>query len=226
MRTKLIYALSLCAALLLARNLYSMFMQLGDEVNQGAIYRIMFFHVPAAFTAATGVTVAFVASILYLVRKDMKYDALAASVTEVALPFAAANLVTGMIWGRIIWGIWWTWDPRLTSMLVSTLLYAAYLMVRRAMDEPTQRAVNSAVISIFAYPGVYITWKSIEWWRTQHPQPVLRGSGVIDPAMRATLYLNWLALLMFAVVLLLVRMRQEKTEREIDALRREVHAVA
>jgi heme exporter protein C len=226
MRTKLIYALSLCAAVLLVRNLFSMFMQLGDEVDQGAIYRIIFFHVPAAFTAGVAAAVAFVASVLYLIRKDLKYDALAAAVTELVVAFAAVNLITGMIWARIIWGIWWTWDARLTSMLVVTLMYAGYLMLRKAIDEPTQRAVNSAVLSIFAFPGVYITFKAIEWWRTQHPQPVLRGEGSMDPAMKLTLYLNWLALMLFATVLLLVRMRQERIEREIDALRREAHAVA
>jgi heme exporter protein C len=226
MSTNWIYVIGAAGALLLARNLFSMFMQLGDEIDQGAIYRIIFFHVPAAFTAGVAAFVAFIGSIMYLIKRNLKYDALAASVTEIAVTFAAANLITGMIWGRISWGIWWTWDARLTSMLVCTLMYAAYLMLRRAIEEPTQRAVNSAVLSIFTFPGVIFTYKAIDWFRTQHPQPVLRGDGYMDPDMKVTLYLNWLALLLIAGVLLSIRMRQEKCEREIDALRREAHLMA
>jgi heme exporter protein C len=96
------------------------------------------------------------------------------------------------------------------------------------VEEPTERARNSAVLSILTFPGVYITWKSIEWWATQHPGPVLsmRGAkGAMDPAMEATLYWNLLALLLFAIVLTLLRMRQEEVRRELDALRREAHAI-
>ena len=108
MREKVIYALGVAAALLLARNLYSIFMVLPDEASQGMIYRIIFFHVPAAITAMLGAFVAAFASIMFLVTKNFRYDSVAVSVTEVGLAFLAANLVTGSIWGRIIWGIWWT----------------------------------------------------------------------------------------------------------------------
>ena len=118
MRQKLIYTFALIAAVLLAWNLYKIFFIEPDEANQGAIYRIIYFHVPSAMTAATCFFVALLSSILYLVRKDLRYDAVAASVTEVSMVFATIVLVTGSIWGRIIWGIWWAWDPRLTSMLI------------------------------------------------------------------------------------------------------------
>jgi heme exporter protein C len=148
------------------------------------------------------------------------------AVTEVGLAFLAANLVTGSIWARIIWGIWWTWDSRLTSALICWLLYAGYLMLRRAIEEPTQRATFAAVFSIFAFADVPIVWFSIKWWRTQHPQPVLWGGGSIDPVMRSTLYWNLLALLCLATVLVLIRLRQEEQQREIDSLRRLAHAVS
>jgi len=213
------------AAALLARNLYVMLLQLPDEAAQGAIYRIIFFHVPAAWTAFLGFFAALVASVLYLVNKNMRYDALAVSVTEVGLAFGAANLVTGMIWGRIIWGIWWTWDPRLTSMLICWLLYSGYLMLRRAIEEPTERARISAVLSIFAFVDVPIVFFSIKWWRTQHPQPVVWGGGSMDPSMWNMLFLNWVPLLLLAIVMVMVRVRQEETQREIDALRRHAHAL-
>jgi heme exporter protein C len=149
----------------------------------------------------------------------------AVSVTEVGLAFLAANLVTGSIWARIIWGIWWTWDARLTSALICWLLYAGYLMLRRAIEEPTQRATFAAVFSIFAFTDVPIVWFSIKWWRTQHPQPVLWGGGSIDPVMKATLYWNLLALLLVAAVLVLIRLRQEEQQRELESLRRYAHAI-
>ncbi|MGH9629013.1 MAG: cytochrome c biogenesis protein CcsA, partial [Bryobacteraceae bacterium] len=165
---------------------------------------------------------------LYLWKTDLRFDAAAASVTELAVVFGAVNLITGMIWARIIWGIWWAWDARLTWMLITVLMYAGYLVLRRAIDEPTQRARSSAVLSILTFPGVVITYKAIDWWRTQHPGPVLSartGGGTMDPAMEAVLYLNWLALVLFATVLLFVRTRQEEMQRELDGLRREAHSI-
>jgi heme exporter protein C len=228
MREKLIYALSAVAAVLLVRNLYVIFLSLPDEAQQGPIYRILFVHLPAAITCFVGFLVAGIFSAMYLGSKNLRYDAVAAASTEVGLAFATVVLVTGSIWARIIWGIWWTWDARLTSMLVCWLLYASYLMLRRAVTEPTQRARFSAVLSIFAFTDVIIVWKSIEWWRTQHPGPVLSirtGGGRIDPAMEAAIYWNLLALLLFAIVLVLVRIRQEETRREIDGMRQEAHAI-
>jgi heme exporter protein C len=106
-------------------------------------------------------------------------------------------------------------------------MYAGYLMLRRAVDEPTERARNSAVLSIFIFPGVYITWKSIEWWRTQHPGPVLsiRSGGGMAPGMESPIYINLLALLCLAAVLAMLRYNQEKRRRELDSLRRTVHAI-
>ena len=224
MRDKTILVLSWFTALLLAGNLAIMLLVLPDEVEQGPIFRIIFFHVPVAWTAFVCFFAAMISSILYLVRKNLKFDSFAAAATEVGLAFGAANLLTGMIWGRIIWGIWWTWDARLTSMLVGWIIYAGYVMLRRAIEEPTERARMSAVVSILAFADVPIIFFSIKWWRTQHPQPVVYGSGIMSPAYRFMLFFNWLPLLLLGIVLLLIRMRQEQTGREIDALRREVHA--
>jgi heme exporter protein C len=228
MREKFLYGAGIAAAALLIWNLYSMFVRLPDEVMQGPIYRIIFFHVPAAFAFMLAALAAMISSVAFLVRKDFRYDAFAASVTEVGLVFGAVNLITGMIWARIIWGIWWAWDARLTFMLISWLMYAGYLMLRQAIEEPTQRARFAAVLSILTFPGVVITWKAIEWWRTQHPGPVLtiRGAeGGMDPAMEAVLYLNVLATFLFAGVLVAVRIRQERMQRELDSMRRQAHAL-
>jgi heme exporter protein C len=226
MRLKIIFALAIIAGLILSVDLYRIFLQVPDEANQGAIFRIIYFHVPAAITSFTGFYLAMFSAIGYLVTKDLRFDSIAASVNEVSLAFASITLCTGSIWGRIIWGIWWTWDPRLTSFFVCWLIYVGYFMLRRAIDDPTARARLSAVLSIFACVDIVLVWKSIEWFRTQHPGPVLeiRGGGGMAPGMEAPLWWNFLALLMLATALVLIRTRQETMKLEIDALRRHAHA--
>jgi heme exporter protein C len=227
MREKLTYALIAAGALFFFVNLYGIFDVLPDEAAQGPIYRIMFLHIPAAITCFTGFFTAMFLSIGYLSTGKLTLDAVAASINEVSLVFALVNVVTGSIWARIIWGIWWTWDYRLTSMFVCLLIYTGYLLLRRSIAEPTQRARLSAAMSIFGCVDIVIVWKSIEWFRTQHPGPVLSirtGGGNIDPSMEAMIYRNVFAFLLIAAGIVLVRMRQEETEREIDGLRRLAHA--
>lgn len=223
MREKITIGLALAAGALLAFDLYQMFLVLPDEAMQGAIYRIMFFHIPAAIAGMVGYFVALTFALLYLSSKQLKWDSLSASIVEVALVFSCVNIVTGSIWARIIWGIWWTWDYRLTSALVCILIFAGYLMLRRAIDEPTQRARLSSALCVFGCVDVVIVWKSIEWFRNNHPGPVLSirtGGGHMDPAMERIIWLNFLAVLLLGTALVLVRTRQEALSREIDSLRR------
>lgn len=227
MRQNVIYAFGLGAAILLVRNLYVMFLQLPDEANQGAIYRIMFFHIPAWWTCFLGYFAAGVASVHYLWKRNPRSDAFAVAATEVGVMFTVIGLLTGTIWARNQWGIWWTWDARLTWALITWLIYSGYLMLRRGIDDPTSRAKNTAVLNIFNFTSVAITWKAIEWWRTQHPGPVLslRGAkGATDAAMESVFHWNWLALLLLASMLVLIRLRQEEQQREVDSLRRMAHA--
>jgi heme exporter protein C len=226
MRQRILITLSGVAALLLARNLYVMLLQLPDEKEQQAVFRIIFFHVPDAWTAFLLFFAAMLASVLYLATRDLRYDALAVAATEVGLAFGGANLVTGMIWGSNIWGTAWTWDARLTAMLIGCLLYAGYLMLRHAVEEPTERAKNSAVLSIMAFADVPIIFFSIRWWRRMlHPAPVVWGGGSMSPEYWRMLFLNWAPLLLLAAVFLAVRMRQEVEQRELEALRRRAHAL-
>lgn len=226
-REKFAIALALGAAVLLSYNLYEMFLVLPDEALQGAIYRILFFHAPAALVGMIGYFVALTYSVLYLSSGNLRWDSLAASLVEVSLVFSCVNIVTGSIWARIIWGIWWTWDYRLTSALVCILIFAGYLMMRRAIEEPTQRARLSSALCIFGCVDVVIVYKSIEWFRNNHPGPVLSirtGGGTMDPAMERIFYLNMLAILMMAGAMVLIRTRQEAIAREIDSLRRFANA--
>ena len=227
MREKVAILLALAAAVLLSYDLYQMFLVIPDDAAQGPIYRIMYFHVPAAIAGMVGYFVALGLSIAYLSTRNFRYDSLAASVVEVSLVFSVLNIVTGSIWGRVIWGIWWTWDARLTSALVCVLIFSAYVMMRRSIDEPTQRARLSSALCIFGCVDVVIVWKSIDWFRTQHPAPVLSirtGGGRMDPSMELVLWLNFLAILLLGSALVLIRSRQENMAREIDSLRRFANA--
>ena len=224
MRDKILYALGIGALAILVWNINTI-ARLPEETQQGVTFKIIFFHVPMAMSAMLASAVALVSSVLFLITRNFKYDALAVSVTEVGLALLAGNLVTGSIWGRQIWGIWWTWDARLTSALVCWLLYAGYLMLRHAIEEPTQRATFAAVFSIFAFIDVPIVIFSIKWWRTQHPQPVFWGGGSFPPDWSVHFWWNVLAIALFAAVLAGVRLRQEESQREIDSLRRMAHAL-
>lgn len=223
LRSNIVYALLAIAAVVFCINFYRIVLVLPDDALQGPIYRIIYFHVPAAITAFTGFFVALVLSVWFLSSGNLKADSLAASVTEVSLIFAVINLVTGSIWARIIWGIWWTWDARLTSMLVCVLIYCGYLLLRKGIDEPTRRARLSAALSIFGFADVVIVYKSIEWFRTNHPAPVLSirtGGGHMDPRMEHALFINLLVLLFVSAALVIERAHQEDMSREIDSLRR------
>jgi len=218
MRERIIYILGVLGALALVANMYNIFLVLPDEANQGAIYRIIFFHVPAAIIAFTLFFVALVCSVFFLVSKSFEADAIAVASTEVGVMFAIVNLATGSIWARNIWGHWWIWDYRITSMFVCVLLYVGYMIMRPAITNASQRGTLAAVLSIFAFSDVPIVWFSIRWWRTQHPGPVLETGGLPHDMLMALLY-NFIALLMIGTALVLVRLRSEHVQREIQSLR-------
>ena len=224
MRDKIIYVIGAIALAILAWNTYTIAF-LEEETRQGNVFKIIFFHVPVAITAMLCAFAALLGSVTFLITKNFKFDAMAVAVTEVGLAFLAANLVTGSIWGRQIWGIWWTWDARLTSALVCWLLYAGYLMLRKAIEEPTQRATFAAVFSIFAFIDVPIVIFSIKWWRTQHPAPVFWSGGSFPPDWTRHFLWNMLAMVLLGIVMTTVRFGQEQAQREIDSLRREAHAL-
>jgi heme exporter protein C len=224
MRDKILYGLGLTAIAVLVWNINAI-ARLPEETRQGVTFKIIFFHVPVAVAALTAACVAFISSVAFLITRNFRFDSAAVASTEAGLAFLAANLVTGSIWGREIWGIWWTWDARLTSALVCWLLYAGYLMLRSAIEEPTQRATFAAVFSIFAFIDVPIVVFSIKWWRTQHPQPVFWSGGSFPPEWTHHFLWNMAAMVMLGIVIVAVRLGQEEAQREIDSLRRTAHAL-
>ncbi len=226
MRDKTIYTLGISGTLLLLYNLHTILMVLPDEAAQGTIGKMLLIHAPAAIAGMTLYFVAVAYSIMFLKTKNFAYDSAAVAVIEVAQVFTLINLVTGSIWGHIIWGIWWTWDARLTRQFMCFMLYLGYLLMRPALNEATQRATISAFVAIFAAADIPLVWLAIRVHdaRTQHPGPVLE-TGTLDPAWRIPFLISWIAFMLIGSALAMVRVRQENARREIDSLRRELHAI-
>lgn len=197
-----------------------------NERTMGQIQRIFYFHVPSAWTAFVAFFVVFVCSIAYLAQRSRMWDQLAVSAAEVGLAFTSAVLVTGPIWAKPVWGIWWTWDARLTSTFVLWLIYVSYLVLRSLVIDPERRALVSAVFGIFGFLDVPIVYFSIWLWRTQHPQPVIGGGGSLDPRMRVVLFVCFGALVTLLIVLVRLRYRLEALRGEVEQLTMEAEARA
>jgi heme exporter protein C len=207
--------LSVVTAVLLAYALYEALVVAPTERTMGDVQRIFYYHVPSAWTAFLLFLVNLVASVTYLVRRNPKADALAVVCAEVGVVFCTIVLVTGPIWARPVWGIWWTWDVRLTTTLVLWLIYVSYLVLRRFSDS-AQTPVLAAVLAIFGALDVPLVYFSIWFFRTQHPQPVIGGGGSLDPRMWYVLRINWLAFSCFAFLVCWSRFRLELLQREIE----------
>jgi heme exporter protein C len=188
-----------------------------DELT-GLVQKIFYVHVSSAWIAAVAFFVVFLGSIGYLWKRDMRFDAIAAASAEVGLMFTTVVLVTGMLWGKEVWGVYWSWDPRLTSVLVLWLLYLAYVAIRAYTPEPTRRARFSAVIGIVAFLDVPIVYLSIMWWRTIHPQPVIIGAAEKDalpPEMLVTLMVGLATTSLVFVYFVCMRLNLNRLENEL-----------
>jgi heme exporter protein C len=192
-----------------------------DESTMHAIQRIFYFHATSGMVALVAFTICFVANIGYLVGRKPYWDWLAVASAEVGVAFNTVVLITGPIWAKPAWGIWWAWDARITSTLVLWLLYISFLLLRDLIADPDRRAKFSAVYGIFLYLDVPLVYFSIRIWRTQHPQPVIfggQGSG-LDPTMYKVFYFCWLALTAVMVVLIRQRYQLERVRYEAEQLR-------
>ena len=212
----LLYAL---AVLLVPAAHYMVFLYAPDEKVMGAVQRVFYFHVPAAAVAFLSVFLLLAGSIGYLWTRQPVWDRLSRSATELALLFCALVLVTGPIWAKPAWGVWWTWEAKLTTTLLLALLLAASLLVRRHAESPEQGARLAAVLGIIAALDVPIIYKAVDWWRGQHP--VVFGPGKnepLAPAMRETLLFCLLTFAVLYGLLLVLRMRLASHEDRVREL--------
>jgi heme exporter protein C len=208
---------ALLTGILLSYALHLALVVAPTEKTMGEVQRIFYYHVPSAWTAFLLFTINFVASVVYLIRRNLAADALAVVSAEVGVVFCTIVLVTGPLWARPVWGIWWTWDVRLTSTLVLWLIYVSYLMLRR-FSTSGETPVLAAALAIFGALDVPLVYFSIWIFRTQHPQPVIGGGGSIDPRMLHVLLINWAAFLAFALLICWSRYRLEILKRDVEEM--------
>jgi heme exporter protein C len=180
----------------------------------GHLQKIMYVHVPAAWNAFLAFVVVFGGSILYLWKREERWDLLAAAAAEVAAVLTALTIALGSIWGRPTWGVWWTWDPRLTSTAILLVIIVGYLALRSFVEEPERRARWSAAVGILGALNVPIVYMSVRWWRTLH-QPQSSPS-TVDPAYAWGLRLNAIAFLLLMIWLVRARYRAATLERMRD----------
>ena len=218
--------LAFVAMLMVIASAYASFYVAPEERTMGIIQRIFYFHVASAWAGFTAFFICFIGNLLYVWKRQQRYDWLGVSGAEVGLAFTTVVLITGPIWAHPVWGIWWTWDARLTSTFVLWLLYVSYLLLRTLVEEPDRRALLSSLFGIFAFVDVPLVFGAIRWWRTQHPQPVImggQGSG-LDPTMKSVFFFSALAMHVLMLFLLAERYSLEKMQTETDFLAREVEA--
>lgn len=197
----------LLAAVSLAVLLAMAFWYAPEDANQGAAQRIFYIHVPSAWIGFLAFAVVFVASIAFLATGQRRFDDLAASSAEVGVVFTTAVLITGPLWGRPVWGVYWTWDPRLTSFLMLWLIYISYLVLRGYVPEPIRRARFSAVLGIVGFLDVPIVYLSARWWRSEHPTQFVVEGGELPPEMLVTMLVGVVAFTFIYLYLLSVRRR-------------------
>ena len=209
-------------AILLSYGLREALQVAPTEATMGNIQRIFYYHVPSYATAFTMFAVNLVASIVYLARRHTPAasaaDAVAVSAAELGVIFCSVGLLTGMLWAKPVWGVWWTWDARLTSTFVLWLIYVSYLMLRR-LSAAGQAPTLAAALAIFGFVDVPIVYMSIRWWRTQHPQPVIfgeQGQSGLDSGMVPALLINLAAFLCYGALVFWVRYKLERARQELN----------
>ncbi len=201
---------------------YMIFLYAPREETMGEVQRIFYIHVPSAWTALLGFIIVFIASVVHLWKQKPLADQVAHAAAEVGFIFCTGVLITGPLWAKPVWGIWWTWDARLTLTFMLWLLYIAYLMLRGYLIQPGRAANLCAVVGVIGFIDVIVDYMAIRWWRTQHPQPVILGgpNSGLDPRMLATLLVSWGAFLCLYFYLVRQRLAVAQARSELSEIRR------
>ncbi|WP_420441731.1 cytochrome c biogenesis protein CcsA [Candidatus Palauibacter sp.] len=184
------------------------------DALQGEVQRLLYVHVPVAWAMMLAFFVVFLMSILYLVQRQLKWDLLAVSAAELGVLGAVLTLILGTLWGRPTWGIWWAWDPRITTTALLVPIYTGYLVVRSMTEDPEQRARWAAVIGLIAFVQVPIVYLSVFWWRSLHQPPSSPQS--MWSAYGLVMLLGFVAYTLAFAYLWLRRYRLATTELELE----------
>jgi heme exporter protein C len=215
LRDSILFGLGL--ALMIAA-LYMVFIYVPTEEHTGIIQRIFYFHVPVAWVAFLAFFITFIFSILYLWKRETKWDAIAHASAEIGVLFTTLVLITGPIWAKPVWGIWWTWDARLTTSLVLWLIYVAYILVRSFATESARSARYGAVVGIVGFIDVPVVFIAVSLWRTQHPTAIIFEGGLTTP-MLMTLVICVAAFTVLYVLLTMQSANLKSMQAKIERLR-------
>ena len=210
------------SALLMLLTLAFAFLWVPTDAVLGVSQRIFYIHVPMAFMGFAAFGVVLAGSIGYLRSGSARADALAYAAAEVGVLFMSLVLVTGVLWSRPVWGVWWTWAPQQTTTLVLWFIYVAYLMLRAYAPQGAQSARYAAVLGIIGFIDVPIVYMAGKWWRDIHPGAVvgpLAESGSLDGSMALTLLVGTIAFAVFFAFLLLQRYRLRRDQETLEELR-------
>jgi len=200
--------------------LAAVFFHVPTEREMGLVQRIFYFHVPSAISAFLAFFLVFVASIQFLRTQRTKWDRLALSAAELGVTFSLIVLVTGPIWARPIWGVYWRWEPRLTSMLIMFSMYVAYLMVRSYGTDSSRTPRLAAVLGILAFVNVPLVYYSVNLWAAEHqlhPREV-----ALAPQMKHALYISFGAFFLLFFFLLRRRVGLEEAADALAELRQKL----
>ena len=222
------------AMALMVADMYLIFMWAPTESVMGHVQRIFYIHVPMAWIAFLAFFLVFLASLFYLPirtppawaqrwgiwQRSPGWDDVASSAAEIGVVFTTLVLITGPIWAKPIWGIWWTWDARLTTTLVLWLIYVAYLMLRSYSSNRAQAAVYSAVLGVIGFVDVIIVYRAVDWWETQHQRLVVSFDRFdVNSDMRVVLYFSLFTFLVLFGYLMWQRVSMKRLERELRKVR-------
>lgn len=220
------------AALCMLASLYAALLYAPMDSYQRNVQRLFYVHVPAALTMYIAITLVFVASLLYLQKRDARWDEVAAAAGETGLVFGTIVLTTGPMWAKPIWNTWWSWgDARLMSFFILWLIFVAYVMLRTYGGSPDQVARFCAVLGILAFIGMPITHYSVQWFRTLHPEPVVMtegglGGGLTEaPGMLPAFFIGLIAAVVLFANLFALRLRLERQDRRVQEMRRRLDIV-
>ena len=216
-------ALLVISAALMALTLYLIYFWVPTEQNLGVSQRIFYFHVPLGWIGMVSIVIVAVASIMHLFTGKQRWDDLAYSTAELGMIYASLILVTGAIWGKPVWGVWWTWDPKLTTTLVLWFIYVGYLMMRAYGPPGSQGKRFASVIALIGAIDAPIIYMASIWWRTAHPAlnigPAAEESEAIgDSRIYLTLLVSVITFTVMYVYLLIERYSMRKSESDLDEL--------
>ncbi len=211
--------LALAGGMALAICQYLVFVFAPVEASMGMVQKIFYFHLPLSWWSLASFAVVFVASLCYLKGRAARCDHLAAAAAETGVVLNSLSLLTGCVWARHSWGVWWTWDPRLTTALVLWFLYAGYLMLRRLELPPARRSALCAVLGIVAFLDVPLVFFSARFWRSIHPAVFASKRGGLEPEMLVTVVACVVSFGLLWLSMLVLRMRAAMLHERFEALR-------